>query len=214
MGSKKSKPVVAKPTVSRITEQDRAVLKLKQQRDKLKMYQRKIDAQQITLKNQASQLIQAGRKDRALTLLKKRKVQDKLYEQASLQLTNIEKMTEDLEWAQIQVDIIKKLDQGNKALKQLHKICSVEEVEMVMEETAETIAYQQEIDAAFMGVSIDQRVDEDELENELADLLGDSVPEMPTVPTNKLPEIVKNEIAEEIEEKIDEKVEERVMVMN
>jgi len=214
MGSKKSKPVLAKPTVSRITEQDRAVLKLKQQRDKLKMYQRKIDAQQITLKKQASELIKAGRKDRALTLLKKRKVQDKLYEQASQQLTNIEKMTEDLEWAQIQVDIIKKLDQGNKALKELHKICSVEEVEMVMEETAETIAYQQEIDAAFMGVSIDQGVDEDELENELADLLGDSVPEMPVVPTSKLPEIVKNEVVEEIEEEIEEKVEERVAVMN
>ena len=211
MGSKKSKPVQQKPTVSRITEQDRAILKLKQQRDKLKMYQKKIDNQQASLKSQAQELIKQGRKDRALTLLKKRKVQDKLYENASIQLSNIEKMTEDLEWAVIQVDIVKKLEAGNKCLKDLHKICSVEEVEKVMEETAETIAYQKEIDEAFgMNVVGDEDFDQDDLENELDALLGvNEVPELPKVPDNKLPEIVKNE---EQQEEVEVQEKEAVMV--
>ena len=52
-----------KKPVSRITEQDKAVLKLKQTRDKLKQYQKKIVVNQAKERTLAKQLLDQGRKE-------------------------------------------------------------------------------------------------------------------------------------------------------
>lgn len=55
-----SKPKSAKPQPSRITEADKAVLQLKQQRDKLKQYQKKIHLSLERERQLAKQLLQEG----------------------------------------------------------------------------------------------------------------------------------------------------------
>merc|ERR1712071_657881 len=173
MGILKSKPKkeAPRPEKSRISEQDRAVLELKKQRDSLRRYQRKIDKEQERLKGNAVALMKSGRKDRALLLLKKKKAQDKLWENANGALENIERMTEEIEWAQVQVDVVKQLDQG-KALKSLHKICSLEEVERVMDETQEGMDYTNQISEALGAIGAESMFTDDELSAELDEMFG------------------------------------------
>ena len=46
------------------------------------------------------------------------------------------------------------LKEGNKALDAIHQVMSVDKVEMLMDETAEAIAVQKEIDAMLTGEDI------------------------------------------------------------
>jgi len=192
--SSKQKQAPPKPKVSRITDQDRAVLQLKKQRDKLKVYQKQIINQQEVLKQKAKILAHKGddfSKKRALLLLRKKKAQDKLFEDADNQLNNIETLTNDLEWAVIQADVVKKLDSGNKALKNLHALCTLEDVEKVMDDTAEAIAYQKEIDEALGNAAKEYGwEDVEDLDKELEALMEKEENfELPTVPDTELPEI-------------------------
>lgn len=197
--SSKQKPSPPKPKVSRITEQDRAILQLKKQRDKLKIYQKQILNQQESLKQKAKILVQKGdefSKKRALLLLRKKKAQDKLYDDADNQLNNIETLANDLEWAVVQADVVKKLDSGNKALKNLHALCSLDDVERIMDDTADAIAYQKEIDEALGNAAHDYDfgADLDDLENELEALMEkEESYDLPKVPDTKLPHIQKVE---------------------
>lgn len=63
---------------SRVTEQDKAVLQLKTQRDKLKQYQKKIQNNLDKEREMAKKLIKEGKKDRALLLLKKKRAQESM----------------------------------------------------------------------------------------------------------------------------------------
>ncbi|KAF5907447.1 charged multivesicular body protein 6 [Clarias magur] len=55
--------IFGKKKRSRVTEQDRAVLQLKQQRDKLKQYQKKITLQLEKERQLAKQLLKDGKKE-------------------------------------------------------------------------------------------------------------------------------------------------------
>ena len=63
---------------SRVTEQDKAVLQLKTQRDKLKQYQKKIQNNLAKERELAKTLLKDGKKDRALLLLKKKRAQENM----------------------------------------------------------------------------------------------------------------------------------------
>lgn len=71
---------------------------------------------------------------------------------------------------------------GNEALKKANEMFSIEEIEQIMEDTAEAIDKQKEIDALLSGQLTDQ--DEDEVEAELEQLIEASeepvvLPEVP-----------------------------------
>ncbi|XP_067672995.1 charged multivesicular body protein 6-like isoform X1 [Haliotis asinina] len=174
----------SKPKPSRVTEQDRAVLQLKQQRDKLKQYQKKINANLERERNVARQLLRDGKKDKALLLLRKKKFQEGLLVKTDGQLDNIERMVHDLEFAQIEAEVVKGLKVGNDSLKKMHELLSLEDVEKIMEETREGIEYQQEIDDLLAGGLTDQ--DEQDVLAELSQIVQDSTPEqdleLPEVP--------------------------------
>ena len=58
---------------SRITEQDRAVLGLKQQRDKLNQYKKRIEGNLDKERQVAQELLKHNKRDKARTLLKKKR---------------------------------------------------------------------------------------------------------------------------------------------
>ncbi len=82
---------------------------------------------------------------------------------------------------------------GNEALKKANAMFSVEEIEQIMEDTAEAVEKQREIDALLSGQLSSE--DEEDVLKELAELeAGEEVaapeeplPELPEVPTDKLP---------------------------
>jgi len=188
---------------SRVTDQDRAVLQLKQQRDKLKQYQKKIQIQLEKERELAKQLLKSGRKEKAKLLLRKKKFQEGLLEKTDGQLDNIERMVHDLEFAQIESKVIQGLKSGNEALKKMHEIMSIEDVERIMDETTEAVEYQQEIDALLAGGLSSQ--DEDDVLDELNEMIKSSMPEpasneeisLPDVPTHDLPEPMAEKMSHE-----------------
>ncbi|KAG7334967.1 hypothetical protein KOW79_001563 [Hemibagrus wyckioides] len=177
---------------SRVTEQDRAILQLKQQRDKLKQYQRKLTVQLEKERFLAKQLLKDGKKERALLLLKKKRYQDQLLDKTETQISNLEHMVQDLEFAQIEVKVLEGLKVGNDCLKKMHEALSIEEVERIMEETQDAIEYQKQIDEMLAG-SLSQEDEEAVLAELEAITQDEDEVQLPEVPTEPLPAVAELE---------------------
>jgi len=104
------------------------------------------------------------------------------------ELENVQKLTDSIEFAQVQVKVFEGLKLGNSALKDLHSQMKIEDVENLMMETQEAIAYQDEIDRALSQQLTSH--DEEEIEAEYEKLEKESVASsLPNVPTNELPAV-------------------------
>ncbi|KAN0125061.1 vacuolar protein sorting-associated protein 20 [Russula decolorans] len=158
----------------KITAQDRAILDLKIQRDKLKQYQKKI---QVILEREheiAKQHLAAGHKDRALVALRRRKYQEGLLVKTDSQLVALEQLVSTIEFSLVEVSVLHGLKQGNEVLKEIHKELNVESVEKLLEETAEAREYQREIDNMLTNsLSLD---DEEAVQRELRSLQQETLP--------------------------------------
>uniref|UniRef100_A0A671RPM5 Charged multivesicular body protein 6 n=1 Tax=Sinocyclocheilus anshuiensis TaxID=1608454 RepID=A0A671RPM5_9TELE len=188
-----------KKKATRVTEQDRAVLQLKQQRDKLKQYQKKITLQMQKERQLAKQLLKDGKKEKALLLLKKKRYQDQLLDKTENQISNLERMVQDIEFAQIEMKVIfEGLKVGNDCLKKMHEVLSLEEVERIMDETHDSIEYQKQIDEMLAG-SLTQEDEEAVLAELEAITQGEADLELPEVPGEELPEVPEQEPVREKE---------------
>ncbi|KAG1676720.1 Charged multivesicular body protein 6 [Nymphon striatum] len=190
---------------------------LKQQRDKLKQYQKKIILNLEKEKEVARQLLKNGKKDKALLLLKKKKFQEQMLTKTDSQLDNLETMVHDIEFAQVEMKVLDGLKVGNEALKKMHDVLSVEDVEKIMDETQEGIAKQREIDELISG-SFTEEDDASVLE-ELDKLIADSLPEVEKEEEEeeeesvKLPDVPSEEpLAEQQKKKTSKSNEEKVLV--
>ncbi|KFA79017.1 hypothetical protein S40288_00555 [Stachybotrys chartarum IBT 40288] len=179
---------------SKVTTQDKAILDMKIQRDKLHQYQRRITVLTDKETDIAKQMIAKGDKKRALLALRRKKYQESLLAQTDAQLEQLEKLTSKVEFALIQKDVVFGLQQGTKVLQQIHaEMGGIEKVEKLMGDTADAIAYQQEI-SDMLGGKISTQ-DEEEVEDELAALEAEVAGvgrELPTVPNDRLPEAERN----------------------
>ncbi|XP_074081056.1 charged multivesicular body protein 6 [Macrotis lagotis] len=170
---------------SRVTEQDKAVLQLKQQRDKLKQYQKRITQQLEREKEIARKLLRDGKKERAKLLLKKKRYQEQLLDKTENQITNLETMVQNIEFTQIEMKVIEGLKFGNECLNKMHQVMSIEEVERIMDETRDAVEYQKQIDDLLAG-SFTQE-DEDAILEELEAITQEQI-ELPEVPSEPLSE--------------------------
>lgn len=133
-----------------------------------------------------------AKKEKAKLLLKKKRYQEQLLEKTDNQISNLEKMVGDIEFAQIELKVIEGLKIGNDCLKKMHEVMSIEEVERIMDETQEGIDYQRQIDDLLAGslTSEDEEaileeleaITQEDLEQEDLDL------ELPEAPKEPLPE--------------------------
>jgi len=167
----------------KITAQDRAILDMKLQRDKLKSYQLQI--QGILKREHEIALAQlgAGNKDRALVALRRKKYQESLLVKTDGQLEQLEQLVSTVEFSLVQVSVYHGLKQGNEVLREIHKELSIENVEKLMDETNEAREYQREVNEALQGqLSLDE---EDEVQEELARLQAEAIPDIP--PELRLP---------------------------
>ena len=135
----------------KVTDHDRAVLDLKIAKDKLKRYQIKMRSESLRLTEQAKELVTAGRKDRALLVLKMRRLREDEQVKAESQLMNVEQLITQIEWETQQMQVFDALKSGNQALEAIHKIMSLEEVEKLMADTADSIEYEQEVSRLLSG---------------------------------------------------------------
>ncbi|VUG17393.1 VPS20 [Brettanomyces bruxellensis] len=148
----------------KITSQDKAVLQLKIQRDKLRKTSIKV---QTVIKREneiARQCVRKGDKRRALLALKKRKYQENLLDTVGKQSDSLETLINTIEFKLIEKDVVYGLQEGNKVLKQLNTELSVDKVDKIMDETAEGVSYQEELSerlGELMPRALDAEVDEE-----------------------------------------------------
>ncbi|XP_017774617.1 PREDICTED: charged multivesicular body protein 6-A [Nicrophorus vespilloides] len=169
--------IFSKKPRSKITEQDKAVLKLKQQRDKLKQYQKRIEASLESDRQLAKRLISDGMKERAKTLLRKKRFQEQLLKRTDDQLVNLEQLTQDIEFAQVEVKVVDGLRTGNDALKKVNDTLNISDIERILDETREGVEKQQEIDALLFGVLNED--DEEAVLRELNEIITETLPDVP-----------------------------------
>ncbi|KAL5615284.1 hypothetical protein BROUX41_005335 [Berkeleyomyces rouxiae] len=169
---------------SKVTAQDKAILDMKIQRDKLHQYQKRITI--ITAKETeiAKQMLAKGDKPRALLALRRKKYQETLLSKTDAQLEQLEHLVSSVEFAQIQKDVVFGLQQGTRVLQEIHKeMGGLEHVEKLMGDTADAIAYQKEI-SDMLGGQI-SNADEDEVEDELAALEAEVVGGAAVIPEHE-----------------------------
>uniref|UniRef100_A0A8H7NL78 Charged multivesicular body protein 6 n=1 Tax=Bionectria ochroleuca TaxID=29856 RepID=A0A8H7NL78_BIOOC len=177
---------------SKVTAQDKAILDMKIQRDKLHQYQRRITVLTDKETDIAREMLAKGDKERALLALRRKKYQQSLLSQTDSQLEQLEKLTSNVEFALIQKDVLFGLQQGTRVLNDIHKeMGGIENVEKLMGESADAIAYQQEI-SDMLGGRISAH-DEDEVEEELEalerEVTGKISQKLPTGPETTLPDL-------------------------
>ena len=126
-------------------------------------------------------------------LLKKTKYQQKLLEDSSNQLYNLENMIHNIEFKLIEKDFLKGLQNGNAILSKLNNEMKVEDVERLVDEVQDNIAYQDEINEMLSNSVVGQDI-EDEIDQELAALELEATPLDQRLPKidglAKVPEVV------------------------
>lgn len=170
-----------------INDTDRVILSLKTQKKKLEDQDKLINARLERYGEVARQLVGEGRRDRALLALKKKKLSEKQQEGLHSHIINLENMLMNIESTKTQSSAFAVLQKGNDELKALQAQVRLEDVQKLMDETAEAAAYQAELQE-MLGQQLTD-VDDQEVEAEMAALeqvVGDeealSMPAAPKVP--------------------------------
>ncbi|KAI9773946.1 MAG: Vacuolar protein sorting-associated protein 20 [Geoglossum simile] len=161
---------------------------MKLQRDKLRQYQKRITVLTARETAIARDLLSRGDKPRALLALRRKKYQETLLSRTDAQLSTLEQLTQDVEFALVQKDVLFGIEQGTKVLKEIQReMGGLEGVEKLLEETEEARAYQREVSEMLGGRMSNQ--DEDEVEDELEALEKEVTGALPTtqLQENQLP---------------------------
>lgn len=162
---------------------------MKNQRDKLHQYQKKITI--ITSRETAiaKEHLRNGDKTRALLALRRKKYQESILAKTDQQLAQLEALTSDVEFALVQKDVVFGLQQGTAVLKEIHKeMGDINKVEKLIGEGEEERAFQREVSEMLSGRMTAQ--EEDEVEDELAALEAETngarkdVVKLPTAPND------------------------------
>lgn len=180
---------------------------MKNQRDKLHQYQKRITVITDREKEIAKECLVRGDEKKAKLALRRKKYQESLLAKTDAQLAQLEQLTSDVEFALVQKDVLFGLQQGTAVLKEIHReMGGLENVEKLLGENEEARAYQ-EVRSALLrwrtGMLIRSatqeisellankmsNADEDEVEEELEAL------KLPEVPTNRI-ELTEEEKAE------------------
>ncbi|KAK0289390.1 Vacuolar protein sorting-associated protein 20 [Friedmanniomyces endolithicus] len=151
---------------NKISAQDRAILDMKLQRDKLRQYALRIQILTSRETEIARECLRQNQKPRALLALRRKKYQESLLAKTDQQLAQLEVLTSDVEFALVQKDVLFGLQRGTEVLREIHReMGGLERVEMILGESAEAREYQEEVSEMLGGKMSNQ--DEDEVEDEL-----------------------------------------------
>jgi len=179
---------------------DKAVLDLKNARDKLSRYRRQLDKDSQKLLQRAKECNTNGNKNMAIGLLRLRKLKENECRTVENQLLNVLEMVDTIAGKEKEIDLVKAMKAGKEALEKLHKEISVDEVLQLMDKVEEEAEVERQINEAIAdGVVSLSDVDENAVEEELRELEKSmeedkqieqpTVPTMPNVPDKPLPEV-------------------------
>eukprot|EP00485_Elphidium_margaritaceum_P005956 CAMPEP_0202695996 /NCGR_PEP_ID=MMETSP1385-20130828/9395_1 /ASSEMBLY_ACC=CAM_ASM_000861 /TAXON_ID=933848 /ORGANISM="Elphidium margaritaceum" /LENGTH=221 /DNA_ID=CAMNT_0049352087 /DNA_START=66 /DNA_END=731 /DNA_ORIENTATION=- len=185
-----------------LSDKDQAMLDVKRQRDRLLKYEKKMDATIERETQICKSLLKAGKKDKAKLTLRKKKYQQNLLEKARNQLLNVEQLIDNIEEAQMQQQVFDAMKVGNDLLTQINSQIDLDEVEKLMDDAAENIQFQQELnDLLSQDLTA---ADEEDVLKELAQIEQMEADEMAL----NMPDAPKKEIAASEDQDQDQEIEE------
>jgi hypothetical protein len=219
MGSLLGKPKNESKHVNKkaiINDKDKTVLDLKNARDRLKKYRRQLDKDSLKLQEQAKTLLKSNQRDRALLVLGLKKYKQKEATKVDTQLMNVFDMIDRVEWGAMNVEVMKALEVGTKALNKLNEEMPIDRVQGIMDEAEDSRNVENEISQLISG-NLDLE-DEEELEREFQELGVESpiveikvkeekkivLPDVPTsmllpqVPTTEINPIKEKEVEKQL----------------
>ena len=154
---------------------------MKLARDKLKRYQSKLSGESASLLARAQAAHKAGAKTKAVYYMKVKKLKEAKVEQLYGELLSLESMMASVEWATQSMTVVTAMEKAQGALENLQRELPIERVDALMDDVAESIGLQAEIDAALAGTTNAVGVGDDELDAELqaleAEQLAASAPQ-------------------------------------
>ncbi|CUM56749.1 unnamed protein product [Debaryomyces tyrocola] len=157
-------------SMPKITLQDRAIFQLKQQRDKLKQYQRKLNTIIERQNKLAKEAIVKKDNARAKVYLRSKKQQQTTITKTYEQLDNLETLIGTIEFKLIEKDVMYGLEQGNEVLKSLNSEMSVDKIDKVLDGLEdERLKVDEVLDMLGMGSGLSNG-EEHEVDEELANL--------------------------------------------
>jgi division protein CdvB (Snf7/Vps24/ESCRT-III family) len=210
MGGKSSKPSnTRKPAThvaaGKITEIDRAMLDLKNARDRLQKYRNRLSREETQLVERARQAKERGHTKQALGLLRLKKYKNVTIDQVEQKLLTVLQMVETIDSKQNEKEFLSALRSGKDALAQMQKETTVEDVLQLMEQIQEQNEVEKEVAEILSNVPSLSAVDEATVEAELlaletnSEIGGKEELDLPSAPTAKLPQL-KNDIISETDQ--------------
>lgn len=160
MGQQNSKPT--------ITDQDRAILQLKRQRDAIKQYQKRLSVVIEKQQTLASESLKQGNREKAKFFLRSKKHQQSVIETTYGQLENLENLIGTIEFKLIEKDVLYGLQQGNATLQKLNGEMSVDKIDRILDDLNEETLKVDEV-SEMLGMGLSNR-DESEVDEEFARL--------------------------------------------
>lgn len=131
-------------SANRISAQDKAILDMKNQRDKLRQYQKRITVLTDREVAIAKECLAKNQPEKAKLALRRKKYQESLLSKTDAQLAQLEVLTSDVEFALVQKDVLYGLQQGTQVLREIHKeMGGIENVEKLLADGEEARAYQE-----------------------------------------------------------------------
>lgn len=191
---------VSKKKPPEVNDIDRTVLDLKNARDRLQKYRKKLEYDKEQLLERAKVAKLAGNQTTALNLLKLRKYKQIQYDNCEEQLLNILKLVETIDSKRNDTQVLDAMKAGKDTLKRLHEETTVDDVIQLFDEINEQHDIEQEINTIIMQNVPTTGIDESELEQELLDMMSpptaqqeqqqQPTPSLPVVPdTPLLPQV-------------------------
>ena len=189
----KDDPVKKTPSIfdqsNEMTALDKAKLDVRKGKVRLSKWQKYLEKETGRLQESAKALMRAGKREKAIVVLKLKKMKVNALSTSQDQMLNLENLLLQIEQEELSMEMVQAVKKGTEALDIIHQVMSVEHVEQLMEDNEEALAKVQEIDDLL--TNSDYSIDEFELEKELAGLETGAtrteavLPSMPKVPSEK-----------------------------
>ncbi|KAL3934377.1 MAG: hypothetical protein SGBAC_009894 [Bacillariaceae sp.] len=188
-----------------ISQVDRAMLDLKNARDRLRRYQKKLEKDDERIVAKAKLAKKEGQTKNALNLLRLRKMKQKEVDSVTSQLLTVEQMVQTIDSKQNEAQVLAAMAKGKDSLQKMHEETSVEDVLDLMDAVTEQNEVEKEISSILEGVPTtlsveDEAAVEAELEAMMKEMQGDTAADailpvapdttpLPQAPTDKLPDV-------------------------
>jgi charged multivesicular body protein 6 len=175
MGGGSSKPKVAppppKPTISAT---DRAILDLKNARDRLTRYRTKLERDDAKLVDQARRARDAGKTQQALGIMRLRKHKQVQAQQCEDQLLNVLQLVDTIDSKNNENAVFAAMTAGKDTLKRMHQETTVDDVLNLFDQITEQHEMEREINDILQNVPLLSVEQEEQVQAELNALMSET----------------------------------------